>query len=323
MTSPATDEIALWVAQYAEASDQLRTRSQEVVGSAWTGFTDWYDATAVSSIADQLAGVSTAAQQQVAGLAAQYVEMTMAATRPGPVRSRPPKTPAVRNGADLLRVYTRPAEVYRRTIATGGDEQTAIAAAVTRGEHLVDTDVMLAQRQASQAALEDAGAKLFRRILRPELSKSGSCGLCVVASDRIYKVRELMPIHDRCHCVVAGIVGGRDPGKAINAEDLQALYAAAGSTSGDDLKRVRVQVNEHGELGPVLTRHGDEFRAKKDVPLEKDPERAKRMLAATLPTLHKLEERAAAGDNVAEPLKYQRDLVARLHGIAGDLASAA
>jgi len=97
------------------------------------------------------------------------------------------------------------------------------------------------------------------------LAKTGSCGLCIVASDRIYGRGDLMPLHGRCHCLVAPIVGDVDPGRELNGDDLSALYkgaAVAGrqsSTDGRDLKKVRVQVNEHGELGPVLVRQGASF----------------------------------------------------------------
>jgi hypothetical protein len=62
-----------------------------------------------------------------------------------------------------------------------------------------------------------------------------------------------MPIHDRCRCETLPIIGEQDPGQSLNGDELRALYDAAGSTKGSDLKRVRVKVREHGEIGPVLT----------------------------------------------------------------------
>jgi hypothetical protein len=46
------------------------------------------------------------------------------------------------------------------------------------------------------AAAEDVTG--YRRVIHPELSKSGTCGLCVAAADRIYYVDDLMPIHTNC-----------------------------------------------------------------------------------------------------------------------------
>jgi hypothetical protein len=52
------------------------------------------------------------------------------------------------------------------------------------------------------------------------------------------------------------------------------FYAAAArpggrgpSTSGDDLKKIRVTVNEHGEYGPVLTYTGQKFTGPDDIQL--------------------------------------------------------
>ena len=43
-----------------------------------------------------------------------------------------------------------------------------------------------------------------------------------------------------------------DPADELNAVDLSQLYRDSGGTSGAHLKRTRYQVDEHGELGPVL-----------------------------------------------------------------------
>jgi hypothetical protein len=169
------------------------------------------------------------------------------------------------------------------------------------------------------ATYAELGVKRYRRVLRPELSVTGSCGLCIAASDRIYRVRELMPIHPpSCKCTTLPIVGDDDPGRSLNRVDLDRLYAEAGSTAAADLRRTRYKVNEHGEFGPVLTRAGDSFRGPGNVPLENDPERAARMLEKILPVLDSLEVRAAAGEDVTGPLIYQRELAERLREIVGD-----
>jgi len=103
----------------------------------------------------------------------------------------------------------------------------------------------------------------FRRVIRPELSMHGSCGLCVVAATNWYTYERLKPIHHLCKCVTVPVTKDADPGFRWNQEDLRRnldeIYGGAGgSTYGKDLKRVRVKISEHGELGPVL-----QWRAKK------------------------------------------------------------
>lgn len=137
------------------------------------------------------------------------------------------------------------------------------------GTDLMDRDDMLdwldADEDPELAGHEGGEKKVigFRRVIRPELSKNGSCGLCVVAATNWYTFDELKPIHNLCKCVTVPVVKGADPGFGWNQEDLRKnldeIYGAAGgSTYGKDLKRIRVKITEHGELGPIL-----EYRSKR------------------------------------------------------------
>ena len=117
-----------------------------------------------------------------------------------------------------------------------------------------------------------AAAIVLLGILRPELAKTGSCGLCIAASDRVYNKASLMPMHGGCNCDVLPIIGAAggtgDPGNSLNNLDLAAVYAEAGNSSDSwDLKRARFEVNEHGELGPVLTVEGHTFTGPDDLAL--------------------------------------------------------
>lgn len=125
-----------------------------------------------------------------------------------------------------------------------------------RAERMVNDDIAMASRQANLDAMKSArgsGITGYRRVLHPELSEGGSCGLCIAASTRVYKIGELLPIHNLCKCGVAIIIGDDDPGSQINDEDLAVLYAEAGDTTdGRALKDQRYEVFDHPELGPVL-----------------------------------------------------------------------
>lgn len=135
---------------------------------------------------------------------------------------------------------------------------------------LMDYDEMLEYLGAEQdpkrkgRADTDGGPKVigYRRVVRPELSMHGPCGLCVVAATNWYTKSSLQGIHHLCKCVTLPVTADQDPGFRWNQEDLRrhldTIYGAAGgSTRGKDLKRVRVKITEHGELGPIL-----EWRAK-------------------------------------------------------------
>lgn len=94
----------------------------------------------------------------------------------------------------------------------------------------------------------------WRRVIHPELSKSGVCGLCLVASTQPYSTPNLKKIHSHCKCTVLPLTADYDLGDALGKLELGDLYRAASddvdprsqSTDGYDLKRVRV--NAKGEI---------------------------------------------------------------------------
>ncbi|WP_458317119.1 hypothetical protein [Mycolicibacterium brisbanense] len=160
-------------------------------------------------------------------------------------------------------VFKRPAAAFRWAESEGRD---GAAAAGLRMDKLVDDQLMLAQRLAQQQVIVQAvdldqrkdrqGPQPviigYRRVIHPELSRTGTCGLCIAAADRVYNVAELMPIHDRCHCTIAAITEDHDPADDVNAADLRQLYEDAGGTSAAHLKKTRYKHDQHGELGQVL-----------------------------------------------------------------------
>jgi hypothetical protein len=176
--------------------------------------------------------------------------------------------------------YGRAADLFRREIAEGKTEDQARDKALLRVSVAAETDVTLAVREQWRASGKNIpGIRGYRRILHPEQSKDGPCGLCVVAADRIYRVAELLPLHDRCRCEVLPIIGELDPGIDLNAADLEAIYRAAGGTGGEKLitvggrrkhvspalKKIRVALAEHGELGPWLVDANQHWRGPRQV----------------------------------------------------------
>jgi hypothetical protein len=175
-----------------------------------------------------------------------------------------PSAPAKVSKADMTTqsVFERPAEAYR--YAKSQDATDPAAQADQRIDSLVDDNLMLAQRLAQQQVLVQAvdldtgatrsGTKVigYRRVIHPERSRGGTCGMCIAASDRIYHVAQLMPIHANCKCTIAAVTEDFDPADDLNAVDLSQLYKEGGGTSVAHLKRTRYQIDEHGELGPVL-----------------------------------------------------------------------
>lgn len=181
-----------------------------------------------------------------------------------------------RSGTPIIEVYKRPARQTEHLIRERIKAEPDTAGWKVTDEEweqfterlttIVSDDLAATARDEAQKVLRASPAVIgYRRVLHPEFSQSGPCGLCIVAADRFYTTGELLPLHGNCKCTISPITKTQDFGLNLNAEDLARIYAAAGSTSSDDLKRIRVQVRENGELGPILTRKGDHFRGVEQV----------------------------------------------------------
>jgi hypothetical protein len=230
-----------------------------------------------------------------------------------------------RSGVHPLEVYRRVALQYRYWFSRGWTEIQSEEAALERLRALAETDVRIAGRDTSADIYDRLTITGWRRILHPELSRSGPCGLCVVASTRVYRSGDLEEIHDKCVCGKLPIVDGIDPGADMNKEDLERIYEAAGGNSAEALKTVRVIVRHHGEIGPVLVKDGDHWRDYNDAggspytppsPAEYRSLLLK-MKESIVGTIDRLELRlddASPADRAAiqSALRYNRDFLAAL-----------
>ena len=288
LTQQQLADLTAWVDQYAAQTDQLVDEAARVVAAAYAG-ASFYNAAAVAAAAEQAADASNTAALLAAGLAAQYLAMTTSQILGSAVGVPNLPLPPIRNGVDMRQVFERPAKFFRRQVAKGVPTDKALEQSMRLAASLADGNVRLAERDASSQVLRYLAPGIdlrgYRRVIRPELSRTGTCGLCIVASDQVYSTPVLMPLHDRCKCVVLPIIGDDDPGSALNNLTLGDFYAAAADsaddlrrsgsrrggprrrsgTAGEDLKEIRVQVNEHGEWGPVLTNADHNFTGAQDL----------------------------------------------------------
>lgn len=172
--------------------------------------------------------------------------------------------------------YERLISYYRYQISDGQPTPAAFQKVLERAAKVVDTDISLAHRAQAARFMTRRNVRTgYRRVLRPELGKGGPpCGLCVVAADRVYTYQELLPLHPGCRCGVVAVGDRADPGFSINAADLKAIYEAAGGNTRELLRQIRVQITEHGELGPLLINADQHFRDPRDVARDTSRRRA-------------------------------------------------
>ncbi|AXH70402.1 head maturation protease [Gordonia phage Daredevil] len=274
----AADTFRSLIDVYASRRTARIERSKSHLEMLWRQV-DPYDGSAVSDFAEQAAMISAASQQHVALMASTKQtsalellgagDLDFAPNVPDEVRLYNPDQTSdhvrpIRKRTNagyseripLEEVFDRPARKYRYLRSVGKSHTEALEVSVERVKIAIETNVMLAEREAENQVFTEASKRKrvtgWRRILHPEKSEGGACGLCIAAADRIYTVKELKALHARCKCDTLPIYKGNDPGLDLNAQDLESLYSAAGSTAGADLKKLRFLVEQHGELGPVL-----------------------------------------------------------------------
>ncbi|MEE8666844.1 MAG: hypothetical protein SOI13_01590 [Bifidobacterium mongoliense] len=256
---------------------RLSSLSDGHVSNAWNLWStlspsDWWNDGVTYGYASGLAYRDMLRVSKARGLgqtAAAQVLSVLGAERPSPVS---PTWMSVRANTDPWRVQLKPVEQYRHRAVQSPDVRPDawptpseadwelvkgwLDSAKQRLAVVTDTDTMRAGDDGSLETYRRAGVTQYRRLIHPELSKTGTCGLCAVAATQIYKISNPKPMHDWCHCTTMPILGDRDPGEYMNNLDLNKLYRKAGGTDGQGLRKLRVQVAEHGELGPVMSERG-------------------------------------------------------------------
>lgn len=263
----ADPRINKLVDAHSVTRQQLSLRATAAVEALVKGFNGWYDHDAITAMTNQIVTVVEAAQRQTASVTEAYLQRVASEVFVGTVRPSGAIDPAtLRQGVTHSGAYGRLADQYRFQASQGVALSAAQRAVVARATSMAQTDLDLAFRAQSRNFMVKNRVDGYRRIIRPERAKSGTCGMCIAASDRLYYRGDLLPIHGGCGCGVLPIKNGKDPGKEVNREDLERLYDDAGSTSRGDLITTRYVINEHGEIGPVLGRAGDNFRGPTDIP---------------------------------------------------------
>lgn len=257
MTPAQLAEVEAWLAQVDLTVARLDAGTVAAILAAYEVIDDWENPSQTLPAASAAVAAGLAGRQAVAEAGAQLAAVTTAILRGAPVAgSIAPSTAAYPRNAEPFDVYSRPIHVYRDALARGLDEQMAQIEAFQRAEMLAMTDNLLARRDAAIEQLRRDEVFHYRRVIRPELSKTGTCGLCIAAASRVYTTDDLMPIHTRCKCDVVPIIGADDPGERFNLADMKQLYSELDATRKEDLIRYRYTIDENGELGPLLAPDG-------------------------------------------------------------------
>lgn len=339
-----TPQLLKLIEMQAKLVGGLSLQTIAMMAKLWNEFRGWTDydlniANSARSATTIEAASRAARQRQRTYLKFIYKEMGIpmptddAINRDGGLSAYIPGGVEVylREGVTPLEVYQRPAEEYRYWLSTGLRPNEALVKSLERVATIADTDLSLTRRDESRRVFRNTeGSKVigYRRIIHPEQSQDGtSCGLCVVASTRLYKTSELMPIHNECNCDVLPVTLDNDPGHELNQDDIQAIYDAAAQTRADaqpgdssndpgDLLKTKVSFTNHGELGPIISsgnRQGSKQRAAaKDRSPLTPIESIDKELHTLKKSAEKLAVRASKGEDVRQYLGWMRDRISIL-----------
>lgn len=322
------------VQQQARQRDSILLELLKALLGLWGGFKGWDNADAVSSVAARSTSLVDVAMSKTRRIARSYGQVAIREVGL-PAPKLPPQVDLYpRSGTSALDVYARPAAVYLWAIKQGKTDEEANKMALTRMSVLAEADVAAAERdELNEIWKLEPKITGYRRIIHPEKSEHGTCGLCVVAATRFYSVDELRALHFRCKCTEWPVTAGDDRGLKLNEDDLQTIYAAAGSTAGRGaLRNTRIDIKENGELGPILIYKDAKFRDVNEVnktgdgqeytayvPPTKENQRAswQSNIDRAKTTIANLEAardsgQAATGYGYAAAIKFNSDLIDRM-----------
>lgn len=249
MATPDPAQAQIAVASNAQARNILVDNLTAQIALILAGFSAWYDDSAVADLGEHIASIVVptlriAASQQDAYLA-QIASLSGRILRPvGPV-----DVTGLRHGVTPQQVYQRLGEQYRYQRSTGDGSDRALAVTQNRAAVMNETDVALASRAQSQSFMTKHGIASYRRVIHPELSRGGTCGMCIKSAQRLAPAADLMALHGRCRCTEVPVIGKTDVGHALNTNDLASLRQQGLPTDAEDYRVVN-----HAETGPVLTR---------------------------------------------------------------------
>lgn len=261
---PTPPEVVRTIVAYQDRTAAVRSRVETYARNLWGSLGSWRDDDINRMIAQIVPFVNGAQMQMVALTDAYLNAIAVAAGLPMPNGSTPARsvTGTATRGVDPREVYRRPGVTVWTALSEGKPLREAVDEGLHRLVNLATTDLQLAKTRTSLHRLSGDGSVAgYRRTL----TGSENCAMCTLASTQRYHKRDLMPIHPGCDCDVAPIRGNVDPGQVIDPDRLEALHQAVtdkfgkAAADGREIDYRLIEVQEHGELGPVLTWRGQHF----------------------------------------------------------------
>lgn len=254
MSNPPLD------AAYATQNSAIRSRVVAFVSARFAA--GQYRDADLERFVKTVVPVILAARRQVASLTDAYLSRTLTEAGVTLLARTPVATDTLR-GMSASEIYARPFVTVRTALSQNATYGAAVSAGAERLRDILLTDMQLAKTHAARNVFESSNrVRAFERTLSGK-----SCALCFVASTQRYHKGNLLPIHPGCNCGVSPILD--DGTQIIHQDRLEATHEAVEDRLGDSSRdaraidyRKQIIVQEHGEIGPVLTVKGQHFAGK-------------------------------------------------------------
>jgi hypothetical protein len=249
--------------RFQAARLKVRHGASERVQRVWNALPH-YDEANVAEFVGRAVPIVGAARKTATHLTDAYLSLML---------KRPPiglTVPEIRNGVDPDEVYKRPFVNVWTALGKGVPYEQAVAAGLARAASTADMDVALTSRAATvDYAEKDSSIVGWERV--PD---DDACDFCLLASTQQYGSSDLMPLHNFCNCSQQPITGSDSrAGQSVLNHDLLSDLGAKGVKvyDGGEVRTygstdpAGMVVQEHGELGPVITKAGDSFAGPDDI----------------------------------------------------------
>lgn len=244
--------VALMTAAYQSHLKATRAAVGNAVVREWQRLGSYNEADVAPFLA-RVTPIVSAGQARAVALSSAYISRLSGST---PVGLDVPKLQAgLRNGVTSAVVFRRPFVRVWTSLQNDGDYEAAIQLGQNQAESDSLMDVALATMAsyvafaAMSSSGDDSGSEIVAWVRRADAS---CCDYCQMIDGAHTGPNEPQPLHNRCGCTADPIYrsSGFEPSS----------FLSPGSTHDD------VTIHEHGELGPVITRAGDNFTGPSEIP---------------------------------------------------------
>lgn len=233
-------------AAYQGQLKATRNAVGDAVAHQWRSLQTYNEAD-VPRFVGKVAPIIEAGQARAVALTSAYVARKTGSPIAGLSLS---SLPPIRNGVLPDVVYRRPFVGVWSALGDDdydGDYEAAtnVGLEIAKSSSLMDVALTVMAAYVGFAAL-GSGIKAWRRVADP-----GCCDYCQSIDGSYTGPDEPQPLHNRCGCTA-------DP--VTNEVSSDAKFLSPGATHED------TQIQDHGELGPVITARGDHFAGPSEIP---------------------------------------------------------